>query len=78
MSDDTEKDFVERIARIEAKLDVITGTIAQISDFRADLVRAEMAAAQANARIDSIYKIAGLMSTIISVVITLIGRVAQC
>lgn len=67
--------LIERIARMEAKLDTITTMIPKITEVQVALGKAEQSADSAHHRIDNIYKVAGLISTIISVVIGLIGKV---
>lgn len=66
--------FVERMAKVEAKLDVLVKMIPEITALQIAQARSEQTAASAHNRIDNIYKVAGLISTIISVVIALIGR----
>lgn len=67
--------LIERIARMEAKLDTITTMIPKITEVQVALGKAEQSADSAHHRIDNIYKVAGLISTIISVVIGLLGKV---
>ena len=66
--------FVERMAKVEAKLDILVKMIPEITALQIAQARSEQTAASAHNRIDNIYKVAGLISTIISVVIALIGR----
>ena len=66
--------FVERMAKMEEKLDMLVRMLPEITALQIAQARSEQTAASAHNRIDNIYKVAGLISTIISVVITLIGR----
>lgn len=66
--------FVERMAKMEEKLDMLVRMIPEITALQIAQARSEQTAASAHNRIDNIYKVAGLISTIISVVIALIGR----
>lgn len=66
--------FVERMAKVEAKLDILVKMIPEITALQIAQARSKQTAASAHNRIDNIYKVAGLISTIISVVIALIGR----
>lgn len=66
--------FVERMAKMEEKLDMLVKMLPEITALQIAQARSEQTAASAHNRIDNIYKIAGLISTIISVVIALIGR----
>lgn len=75
--DDGEKitmQFVERMAKMEEKLDMLVRMLPEITALQIAQARSEQNAASAHNRIDNIYKVAGLISTIISVVIALIGR----
>ena len=67
---DISPEALERIVRIETKLDMLVEMLPEVAH-----ERAEQSAKSAHHRIDNIYKVAGLISTIISVVIALIGRV---
>ena len=67
--------FVERMAKMEEKLDMLVRMLPEITALQIAQARSEQTAASAHNRIDNIYKIAGLISTIISVVIALIGKV---
>lgn len=67
--------FVERMAKMEEKLDMLVRMLPEITALQIAQARSEQNAASAHNRIDNIYKVAGLISTIISVVIALIGRV---
>lgn len=66
--------FVERMAKMESKLDMLIDMLPEITALQIAQARSEQTAASAHNRIDNIYKVAGLISTIISVVIALIGR----
>lgn len=66
--------FVERMAKMEEKLDMLIRMLPEITALQIAQARSEQTAASAHNRIDNIYKVAGLISTIISVVIALIGR----
>ena len=66
--------FVERMAKMEEKLDMLVRMLPKITALQIAQARSEQTAASAHNRIDNIYKVAGLISTIISVVIALIGR----
>ena len=66
--------FVERMAKMEEKLDMLVKMLPEITALQIAQARSEQSAASAHHRIDNIYKVAGLISTIISVVIALIGR----
>lgn len=66
--------FVERMAKMEEKLDMLVKMLPEITALQIAQTRSEQTAASAHNRIDNIYKVAGLISTIISVVIALIGR----
>lgn len=66
--------FVERMAKMEKKLDMLVRMLPEITALQIAQARSEQNAASAHNRIDNIYKVAGLISTIISVVIALIGR----
>lgn len=66
--------FVERMAKMEEKLDMLVRMLPEITALQIAQARSEQTAASAHIRIDNIYKVAGLISTIISVVIALIGR----
>lgn len=66
--------FVERMAKKEEKLDMLVKMLPEITALQIAQARSEQNAASAHNRIDNIYKVAGLISTIISVVIALIGR----
>ena len=66
--------FVERMAKMEEKLDMLVRMLPEITALQIAQARSEQTAASAHNRIDNIYKVAGLLSTIISVVIALIGR----
>lgn len=66
--------FVERMAKMEEKLDMLVRMLPEITALQIAQSRSEQTAASAHNRIDNIYKVAGLISTIISVVIALIGR----
>lgn len=66
--------FVERMAKMEEKLDMLVRMLPEITAVQIAQARSEQTAASAHNRIDNIYKVAGLISTIISVVIALIGR----
>ena len=66
--------FVERMAKMEEKLDMLVKMLPEITALQIAQARSEQNAASAHNRIDYIYKVAGLISTIISVVIALIGR----
>lgn len=68
-------ELIERTARIEAKLDLIADMLPQITKLQVDIGKVEQSTKSAHHRIDNIYKVAGLISTIISVVIGLIGKV---
>ena len=70
---DINPEALERIVRIETKLDMLVEMLPEIQ--RVAHERAEQSAKSAHHRIDNIYKVAGLISTIISVVIALIGKV---
>ena len=75
--DDGEKitmQFVERMAKMEEKLDMLVRMLPEITALQIAQARSEQTASSAHNRIDNIYKVAGLISTIISVVIALIGR----
>ena len=67
--------FVERMAKMEEKLDMLVRMLPEITALQIAQARSEQTAASAHNRIDNIYKVAGLISTIISVVIALIGKV---
>ena len=67
-------EFVERMAKMEEKLDMLVRMLPEITALQIAQARSEQTAASAHNRIDNIYKVAGLISTIISVVIALIGR----
>lgn len=66
--------FVERMVKMEEKLDMLVRMLPEITALQIAQARSEQNAASAHNRIDNIYKVAGLISTIISVVIALIGR----
>lgn len=66
--------FVERMVKMEEKLDMLVRMLPEITALQIAQARSEQTAASAHNRIDNIYKVAGLISTIISVVIALIGR----
>lgn len=66
--------FVERMAKMEEKLDMLVRMLPEITALQIAQARSEQTAASVHNRIDNIYKVAGLISTIISVVIALIGR----
>lgn len=66
--------FVERMAKMEEKLDMLVRMLPEITALQIAQARSEQTAASAHNRIDNIYKVVGLISTIISVVIALIGR----
>ena len=66
--------FVERMAKMEEKLDMLVRMLPEITALQIAQARSEQPAASAHNRINNIYKVAGLISTIISVVIALIGR----
>ena len=66
---------VERMAKMEEKLDMLVRMLPEITVLQIAQARSEQTAASAHNRIDNIYKVAGLISTIISVVIGLIGKV---
>lgn len=66
--------FVERMAKMEEKLDMLVRMLPEITALQIAQARSEQTAASAHNRIDNIYKVAGLISTIISIVIALIGR----
>ena len=66
--------FVFRMAKMEEKLDMLVKMLPEITALQIAQARSEQNAASAHNRIDNIYKVAGLISTIISVVIALIGR----
>ena len=66
--------FVERMAKMEEKLDMLVRMLPEITALQIAQTRSEQTAASAHNRIDNIYKVAGLISTIISIVIALIGR----
>lgn len=66
--------FVERMAKMEEKLDMLVKMLPEITALQIAQARSEQTASSAHNRIDNIYKVAGLISTIISVVIALIGR----
>ena len=66
--------FVERMAKMESKLDMLIDMLPEITALQIAQARSEQTAASAHNRIDNIYKVAGVISTIISVVIALIGR----
>ena len=68
---DISPEALERIVRIETKLDMLV----EMQRLQVAHERAEQSAKSAHHRIDNIYKVAGLISTIISVVIALIGKV---
>lgn len=72
---DISPEALERIVRIETKLDMLVEMIPQITELQVANERAEQNAKSAHHRIDNIYKVAGLISTIVSVVIALIGKV---
>lgn len=72
---DISPEALERIVRIETKLDMLVEMLPEIQRLQVAHERAEQSAKSAHNRIDNIYKVAGLISTIISVVIALIGRV---
>lgn len=60
--------------KMEEKLDMLVKMLPEITALQIAQARSEQNAASAHNRIDNIYKVAGLISTIISVVIALIGR----
>ena len=66
--------FVERMAKMEEKLDMLVRMLPEITALQIAQARSEQNAASAHNRMDNIDKVAGLISTIISVVIALIGR----
>ena len=66
--------FVERMAKMEEKLDMLVRMLPEITALQIAQARSEQTAASAHNKIDNIYKVARLISTIISVVIALIGR----
>lgn len=66
--------FVERMAKMEEKLDMLVRMLPEITALQIAQARSEQTAASAHNRVDNIYKVAGLISTIISIVIALIGR----
>lgn len=66
--------FVERMAKMEEKLDMLVRMLPEITALQIAQARSEQNAVSAHNRIDNIYKVAGLISTIISVVIAVIGR----
>lgn len=72
---DINPEALERIVRIETKLDMLVEMLPEIQRLQVAHERAEQNAKSAHHRIDNIYKVAGLISTIISVVIALIGKV---
>ncbi len=74
MSYEERDDIKERMVRIETKLDMAMDMIPKITDLQVAQARAEESASSAHHRIDNIYKIAGLISTIISVGIGLVGK----
>ena len=59
---------------MEEKLDMLVRMLPEITALQIAQARSEQTAASAHNRIDNIYKVAGLISTIISIVIALIGR----
>lgn len=67
-------EFVERMAKMESKLDMLIDMLPEITALQIAQARSEQTASSAHNRIDNIYKVVGLISTIISVVIALIGR----
>lgn len=67
-------EFVDRMAKMESKLDMLIDMLPEITALQIAQARSEQTASSAHNRIDNIYKVAGLISTIISVVIALIGR----
>ena len=62
------------MAKMEEKLDMLVRMLPEITALQIAQARSEQTASSAHNRIDNIYKVAGLISTIISVVIALIGR----
>lgn len=72
---DISPEALERIVRIETKLDMLVEMIPKMQELQVANERAHQTAKTAHARIDNIYKVAGLISTIVSVVIGLIGKV---
>lgn len=68
-------EFVEWMAKMESKLDMLIDMLPEITALQIAQARSEQTASSAHNRIDNIYKVAGLISTIISVVIALIGKV---
>ena len=68
---DINPEALERIVRIETKFEMLPA----LQRLQVAHERAEQSAKSAHHRIDNIYKVAGLISTIISVVIALIGKV---
>nr|DAV62191.1 MAG TPA: hemolysin [Caudoviricetes sp.] len=62
------------MAKMESKLDMLINMLPEITALQIAQARSEQTASSAHNRIDNIYKVAGLISTIISVVIALIGR----
>ena len=68
---DISPEALERIVRIETKLDMLVEMLPEIQRLQVAHERAK----SAHHRIDNIYKVAGLISTIISVVIALRGKV---
>ena len=72
---DMSPEALERIVRIETKLDMLVEMIPKMQELQLAHERAAQSAKSAHHRIDNIYKVAGLISTIESVVIALIGKV---
>lgn len=72
---DMSPEALERIVRIETKLDMLVEMIPKMQELQLAHERAAQSAKSAHHRIDNIYKVAGLISTIVSVVIALIGKV---
>lgn len=62
------------MAKVESKLDMLIDMLPEITALQIAQARSEQTAASAHNRINNIYKVAGLISTIVSVVIALIGK----
>ena len=71
---DISPEALERIVRIETKLDMLVEMLPEIQRLQVAHERAEQSAKSAHHRIDNIYKVAGLLSPPPPAAIALFGR----
>lgn len=69
---DFKQNLSERTARIETKVDMLIDLMPRMNHLDKQVARLESSVKSAHHRIDSVYKVAGVVATIISVIFNMI------